>query len=205
MSAMKTLCVVLTLLLSLNGKAVAQRREAPLREGQEELGLAVGFASVQLFIAKLTDLIVVAGSAGFVAAESHDPVGPITLSYDRYSSDLFSYGLEASYFSIEQDYASTISGDTLLTTRNHYYVLMGRADLRWGTLGPVEFSSGLALGPALYSQALIGSDTTGSASAVLPAFQLSALRLRIGTQIGVFGELGFGFRGSAVLGVSGRF
>jgi len=192
------------LLVTVAGQLFGQRRDASLREGRVEVGVALGFASAQEILSTLADLIITVGTIGTVVGEPHDAFGPFSMSADLYVSDLFSYGGELSYFSMQHDYTLT-SSDSLLTTIDHFYAAMGRLDLHWATAGPFEFSSGVAVGAGIFSQRETGSENPRSASTVLPAFQVSPLRLRVGADIGAFLDLGFGFRGALTVGVSGRF
>lgn len=197
--------VPLALLVIAASSVLAQRRGEPLRGGKTEVGLSYGFASMQEWASALADVIVTVGTGGYILAKSYSPFGPIAGSYDYYASDLLSLGAEASYFTIKRDFSEVASGGSAITTRENFYTAQGKFDLHWWTIGDMEFSSGLAVGAGLISQRVLQNDSLDGATAWFPAFNVGLVRIRGGSDIGVFAELGFGTRGTFVVGINRRY
>lgn len=197
--------ILLAILVIATSSLLAQRREQPIREAKTEIGIAYGFASIQEIASSLADLIVTIGTGGYIVVESYGAFGPLSGSYNYYVSDLLSVGAEATFFTIKRNYTESGSSTPTVTTRDNIITFQGSLDLHWWTPGPFELSSGISGGAGLISQHLIDNDSLSGASVWFPAFNLGILRVRLGKEIGVFAEVGFGTRGTLVVGLNGRY
>lgn len=170
---------------------------------KSEVSVYYGFASVQQLVDDLSDVFISIGSIELISPDTKSFFGPVGLSYSYWLKENFAVGIEASLINIKKEY--TISGTSAkVEISNNYYTFMPNIEYRWYHSGSFNISSGVSIGACYFSQSADkeGIDSDGK---LIIGFNVSAFKLKITPgvlPISVYGDLGFGYRGLAALGIS---
>lgn len=194
MNPYRLLAVVVALLVLVPTTAVGQ-------QPTHRLSVGIGGATVPDWLDLVSNVLTSFGSLGSHKTKIQSEPLAVSVQYEHFLSDRFALLSAAGVQRISRDVI--VADDPAGSMSSTYGHLMGGA--------AIHYRRGHTLG--LYSNAAVGlalnhdsADIDGSASTTetraLPAFQLTALGLRVGHPFSAFLELGFGYRGMAVLGVS---
>jgi hypothetical protein len=154
----------------------------------------------------------VSGFTGDSSAMSKS-YGPIIAGYNYYPKSWVSIGPVVNYDSFlmrSHDY-----DNSSLTQQWHNISLMFRVDFHYANFKYVQLYSGFSVGGTAAVLTLVSRDngivyldkykSRNTSVGFLPAFQINVFGIRIGTFIGFFIELGFGYNGIINAGFSGKF
>lgn len=154
----------------------------------------------------------IAGFSGESSATSKS-YGPIIAGYNYYPKPWVSVGPVVNYDSFLM--RSHYSDNSNFTQQWHNISLMFRVDFHYANFKYVQLYSGLSVGctAAVLTLASRGNGiayfdnyrTSNTSVGFLPAFQINLFGIRIGTFIGFFIEIGFGYNGIINAGFSGKF
>jgi hypothetical protein len=125
------------------------------------------------------------------------------LTYHYSANSKFGFGAAFGYFSTS---GILVAGDAIVGDfREKNYVGAVELDYHWVMRPGFELYSGAGFGVKVRSGAYTDGAETDQETKALPAFHLNAIGLRVGKKVGVFAELGLGYKGILALGVNGRF
>lgn len=129
--------------------------------------------------------------------------GVVSLEYSRRIKPWLNIGITATVNPI----STLINSKSGFEFSYNYYLftLMPRVDFYYINRGIFSMYSGIQVGASM----ILWQDRTGSSvtndAGMSAAFHLNAFGMRVGKEIGVFMEWGYGFRGVVNFGVSGKF
>lgn len=166
-------------------------------------------------ILELTTTIRNPGAENALKGESKNNTfsGVVAFGYRRGVSDYFYMGIEGGMSYAGGDIFSVAKeGETqkrYYTTEVVSYTCMANAQWLFMREGALSISSGIYLGvnyrDETISNVMNGYDAPKSNQNYKIAYHLTALKVRYGELFGVFGELGFGYRGIFNVGLSLNF
>jgi hypothetical protein len=125
------------------------------------------------------------------------------LTYHYSVNSKFGFGAAFGYYSVS---GALVAGDAAVGDfREKNYIGAVELDYHWVMRPGFELYSGAGFGVKVRSGAYTDGAETDKETKALPAFHLNAIGLRVGKKVGVFAELGVGYKGILALGVNGRF
>jgi hypothetical protein len=89
--------------------------------------------------------------------------------------------------------------------REKNYVGAVELDYHWVMRPGFQLYSGAGFGVKVRSGTYTDGSETVTETKALPAFHLNAIGLRVGKKVGLFAELGIGYKGILAIGVNGQF
>lgn len=210
MTARETLVVALVVGALLAAQPARANESVPKEYQEHELYGSYGLLTAQDFgilINSATEAVIdgvidAAGGTPGTYKSKTSGTGAIGLGYNSYLSPRWSMGLLANYEGYTRTYF--FSTGTVSRLRDDFITLMFRTDFRWVNAQVLQLYSSVAVGGNYIHSYELGNPAKGLEN-VVPAFQLTPLGLRLGTRVGLFVELGFGWNGLAAAGISGRF
>jgi hypothetical protein len=170
-----------------------------------------GFVSALDFTEILWSALI-SGFSGESSATSKS-YGPIIAGYNYYPKSWVSIGPVVNYdqFLMRSHY----SDNSNFTQQWHNISLMFRVDFHYANFKYVQLYSGFSVGCTASLLRLVSRGngfayfdnyrSSNTSVGFMPAFQLNLFGIRIGTFIGFFIEIGFGYNGIINAGFSGKF
>ncbi|MBN2614133.1 MAG: hypothetical protein JXR71_00435 [Bacteroidales bacterium] len=131
--------------------------------------------------------------------------GIINAGYRNLINDRWLIGLTVSYEKSTAD--AYVQGSKIGTQKNTYYTVAAEANYQYVSGGFFQMYSGFGIGFTQASASLMRTDNNPDTNDKHNHinFQFTLAGFRVGKTIGLFGELGFGYKGIVNGGVSVRF
>ena len=137
--------------------------------------------------------------------DNYSGTGVIGITYRRVShSEMFLWGASVSYNATkgEMYYLGNYEGEL----KRNFITIAFEGHYRYQNLKKVQLYSGIGIGYSLGSETLTPPGESGkssvSGSINRIAYQINAIGIRVGNNIGGFLELGYGYKGIVNMGVS---
>jgi len=187
---------VLSLLLLLPTSALAQ--------DHSRISFGVGGGTVPDWLDLVSNALLTVGTVGKYKTEVKSEPVAVLIQYDRFVTDRISLLGAVGGQSISRNLlsGSEVRGD-MKSTYGH---LMAGASFHYLRGEVIGLYSSLAGGLAVnWDEANYVDEPSTSDTRALPAFQITPIGMRVGKSVGAFLELGFGYRGMAILGLSYDF
>lgn len=177
---------------------------ATAQQPTHRLSIGIGVLTAPDWLDITSDVLRTAVTLGSYKTEARSGTGAISAQYERFLNSRLSLLGAAGFQRMSRD---VIIDDTPSGTLSSSYAhAMAGAALHYRRGGGLGLYSNASVGFALNhdSADITGSPST-SESEFQPAFQVTALGLRVGQSYGAFLELGAGYRGTIVLGAAFEF
>ncbi|QIL41884.1 hypothetical protein G7074_23020 [Pedobacter sp. HDW13] len=173
-----------------------------VRAQKFEIYGAYGLGSAQEIIDGLSDMGTSLITGGNASSTTSHGFGPIIVGANYYLTARLTAGVLYSNTSSK----STVSAGSTAGSdyKNTYNVFMARTDYRYVNK-TIQLYSGISLGASIAKTKPENGNSTNTASSTDFAYQVNALGIRAGKNIGAFAELGFGYNGIINVGISAKF
>lgn len=175
------------------------------------LGYGPGAVSMQSFYETTNDVLNGVFSGIFSSDDiSNDAtsIGIFSVGFNRFISEKFKLGLNASYASYTntQNYKKNGTVVKSIKWTDDFWTFMVRADFHYMKKENITLYSGLALGASFVNS----KEGSGAEGLSIPdntkfAFQINAFGIRVGKGFAFFAETGFGYLGMLNAGFNIRF
>jgi len=194
---MRRLLLVLFLSGALLNKSAAQ-------DHKNSISVGYGLLTFQDVASVTSDIII--SSATDIDEADVTSSGVLYVEYSHYWTNHWRLVVNANYISVKSKLVQKADGQLYGNSHDHYYSLMAGVNYHWIGDAFVELYSGLQIGGSIVNtdQTYVSGDAA-SDSFLFPAFQVTALGVRIGKKLGGFAELGFGNKGILNVGIDLRF
>ncbi|HMP94076.1 MAG TPA: hypothetical protein PKD90_14430 [Phnomibacter sp.] len=186
---MKKLLFTALTLLVINSIISAQKPGVEIRAG-------VGLISAPAIGTVLSSSII-GGLAGYTKSEIKGAPA-LGGSFLLQPSKSWSFGADVVYEKLDVTYKANNRPN--VTYSDRFLTIMPRADFKYLNKDNIQLYGSLAAGLSLLKSSGNNSAATGTTF----AYQFSPIGLRVGKNFGFFTELGFGFRGLVMAGLSAR-
>lgn len=133
-------------------------------------------------------------------------IGALNFGYKRYFvKNKIAVSMNLSYGQINTQYSSKINDTLSFKTKDYLLAIMPGFEYHYFNRKIVQLYSGVQFGVLIHNQKYNDYKSEIKHKDADFAFQIDAIGIRVGKQIGGFVELGFGFAGIVKIGISGRF
>jgi len=168
-----------------------------------DLSLQAGFLSGDQLSDIFEDLLRITISLGTYYKDDMRFSAIPVLTYHYSANSKFGFGAAFGYFSSSGvlGVEDAIVGDF----REKNYVGAVELDYHWVMRPGFQLYSGAGFGVKVRSGTYTDGSETVTETKALPAFHLNAIGLRVGKKVGLFAELGIGYKGILAIGVNGQF
>lgn len=174
------------------------------QEAKSRVAVGLGLLTAPDWMDIFSDVVLTSLSLGTYQTEKRSSIGALGLQYERFVRGPVALVGAGGFQRTTRDLFSNDDPRGKLTST--YAHLMGGAALHYHRGRTLGLYTNAAVGLALnHDSAEVEGEPHASDSRVRPAFQVTLLGIRAGGPIGAFMELGVGYRGTLVLGLSYDF
>lgn len=170
---------------------------------RHDLSLSYGVVSADQVADVLADVLTIVILLGTFHKDDMQYTGVPCFSYHYARNSRFGFGFAVGGYrsSGDLEFLDEVVGDFRET--NTFGAL--EIDYRWVMKKGFQLYSGAGVGVRFRKGTYNASDSTETDTKALPTFHLNVIGFRIGGKIGVFGELGAGYKGLFCGGLSAQF
>lgn len=170
---------------------------------KHDLSLQAGFLSGDQLSDIFGDLMLISISLGTYYKDDLRFSAIPVLTYHYSANSRFGFGAVFGYFSSSGvlGVGDAIVGDF----REKNYVGAVELDYHWVMKPGFQLYSGAGFGVKVRRGTYTDGAETDTETKALPAFHLNAVGLRVGKKVGLFAELGIGYKGILAVGLNGQF
>jgi hypothetical protein len=182
-------------LIMFSGAGLAQTRK-------HDLSVSYGVGSLDQVVDVFTDVLTIVLTLGTFAKDNMSYTGVPFLTYHYAPHSRFGFGFAVGGYRATGDL--TVGGVGAGTFKETNTIAAVEIDYRWVMSRSFQLYSGLGAGVRFRKGTY---DTTGAESLTqtLPTFHINALGLRFGRKVGVFFEVGAGYKGMLLGGLNAQF
>jgi len=195
MAMKKILILLLALVLSFPLNAQSEKHE---------ISASYGLITTDQIVDIFEDIFVTIFSLGYFEKGDYNYTGALFLTYNYIGMQRLSLGITAG---LDRVQGSLLVNDLEEGLFNEsHYTLAAEMDFIWINRNFIEVYSGLGLGYTFTeNHADMYDGAYESVTSSHPTFQLDVLGIRLGRKLGVYSELGFGYKGILNFGASYKF
>lgn len=174
------------------------------QESKHEVNLGVGFITTNSAINTLSDFLTTGLSGGYYTSKNKSFTGAYQGGYKYALTKRFSLGGTFAYEEITSD--AFLNNTKEGRFKNQYYTLAPEIDFKYITSDIITVYSLFGIGGTYTSRSLT-SETNEKTddSTVYFNFQATPVGIKVGKSFGVYGELGFGYKGLLNISAFARF
>ncbi len=172
---------------------------------RNDILVSYGIPSTDMFISVQSSTLDDYFPDGRYLRDNYSGTGVIGITYRRVShNEMFLWGVSLSYNSTkgEMYYLGSYEGELVRT----FYNMAFEGQYRYQNLNKVQLYSGVSVGYSLGKEELLPPEDSGKSKVngdiSRIAYQINAIGIRFGDQIGGYLELGYGYKGIINAGIS---
>lgn len=169
---------------------------------KHDLSLSYGVGSIDQVTDVLTDILTIVLTLGTFAKDQVDYSGLPFVSYHYAPNSRLGFGVAVGGYRATG--VLTVAGEDQGTFEETNTIAAVELDYRWVMGRSFQLYSGLGVG-VRFRKGTYETTEPESLTQALPAFHVNALGLRVGRKVGLFLELGAGYKGMLLGGLSAQF
>jgi hypothetical protein len=170
---------------------------------KHDFSLSYGVASIDQLADIFTDIMTIVITLGTFSKQDVKYSGVPFFTYHYSRNSRFGIGFAVGYYQAEGDLYLLAENRGPFKETNTIGAL--EFDYRWVMKKGFQLYSGAGLGVRIRKGTYHDLDSTETLSKALPTFHVNLLGFRIGRSVGIFGELGAGYKGIFCGGLSAQF
>jgi len=170
---------------------------------KHDFSLSYGTVSFDQVADILTDMLTIVFFFGTFSKQDVQYSGVPFFSYHYSRNSKFGFGFAIGYYQSKGDLYILAENRGPFTESNYIGAL--EIDYHWVMKKGFQLYSGAGVGVRIRKGTYHDLDSTETVSKALPTFHANLLGLRIGRKIGIFGELGLGYKGMFCGGLNAQF
>lgn len=169
---------------------------------KHDLSLSYGVGSIDQVTDILTDVLTIVLTLGTFAKDQVDYTGLPFASYHYAPNSRLGFGIAVGGYRATG--VLTVAGEEQGAFEETNTIAAVELDYRWVMSRSFQLYSGVGVGVRFRKGSYV-TEGSESLTATLPTFHLNALGLRFGRKVGLFLELGAGYKGMVLGGLSAQF
>ena len=189
-NTLKPVLVLMIAILAVSQLGLAQTR-------RHDVSIGYGAVTLDQMSDIIEDVLLVTLTFGSFSKSDMNFSGAPFLTYHYSKNSHFGFGFALGGYQTKGDLRNEITETTTGTFKETNYVAAVEIDYHWIVRKHFQLYSGLGAGVRLrkgtYDSEGEATETTNKA---LPTFHINAIGFRVGGKVGLFGELGAGYKGT---------
>ncbi len=179
---------------------------APAQTRRHDVSIGYGVVTLDQMSDILEDVLLVTLTFGAFSKQDMDFSGAPFFTYHYSSNSRFGIGFALGGYQTKGSLRNEITETTAGTFKETNYVAAFEIDYHWIVRKHFQLYSGLGAGARLRKGTYESEgEPTETTNKVLPTFHINAIGFRVGGKIGLFGELGAGYKGLVNVGLNAQF
>jgi hypothetical protein len=170
---------------------------------KHDFSLSYGVGSVDQIVDIWSDILTIVISLGTFSKDNMQYTGIPFLTYHYSRNSKFGFGFAVGGYRSTGDLQ--VLNETVGTYKETNYIGALEIDYHWVMKKGFQLYSGAGFGVRIRKGIYNDLDSTDTVSKALPTFHVNLLGFRIGKNIGIFGELGAGYKGIFCGGLNAQF
>jgi hypothetical protein len=170
---------------------------------KHDFSLSYGVASSDQLADIFTDILTIVITLGAFNKDNMDYTGVPFLTYHYAKNSKFGFGFAVGGYQSTGDLQ--VLGETVGAFKETNYIGALELDYHWVMKKGFQLYSGAGLGVRIRKGTYNDLDSSDTESKALPTFHINALGLRVGGKVGIFAELGAGYKGIFCGGLNAQF
>lgn len=170
---------------------------------KHDLSLSYGILSIDQLTDILTDVLTIVITLGTFSKDNMEYTGVPFLTYHYSNNSKFGFGFAVGGYRSTGDLQ--LLGEPVGTFKETNTIGALEIDYRWVLKKGFQLYSGAGFGVRIRKGTYNDLDSTDTVSKALPTFHVNLLGFRIGKKVGLFGELGAGYKGIFCGGLNAQF